>query len=102
MSDKIEREIEEILSQLAGSVPAEDMPNRVRGLLGDRAANLRRAVASRLARISLRQIMLVSLVLVVLVAAALFFSLLYPSLGRSPTSAGSKEEAMYFCHTAPS
>ena len=79
MSDKIEREIEEILNRLDESGPGQDMPDRTPGLSHD----------SRLAHISRRQIMLASLVLAVLVAAGLFFGLVYPSLGRSSTSAGS-------------
>lgn len=89
MSDKIEREIEEILNRLEEPVPEEDVPDRVRGLSLDWAANLHRSIVSRLAGISLRRIMLASFVLVVLVAVGLFFGLVYPSLGGSGTSAAS-------------
>jgi hypothetical protein len=73
MSDKIEREIEEILNRLDEPGPEEDMPDRARGLSH---------VIPR------RRIVLASLVLVVLVAAGLFFGLAYPSL----SSSGSADE----------
>jgi hypothetical protein len=78
MSDKIEREIEEILSRLDEPEPEEDTPDRARGL----------SHVSRLTHIPRRQIMLASLVLAVLVAAGLFFGLAYPSL----SSSGSADE----------
>lgn len=89
MSDKIEREIEEILNRIEGSAPEGDVPDGQRGLSLEWVANLHRGVVSRLAGVSRRRIMLGSLVLAVLVAAGLFFGLVYPSLGGSGTSAGS-------------
>jgi hypothetical protein len=79
VSDNIEREIEEILSRLEEFVPEEGVAHRVRRRSSDWAANLHRAIASRLARISLGQIMLASLVLVV---AALLFGRVNPLLAR--------------------
>lgn len=88
MSDRIEREIEEILNRLDESALGEHTPNRVEGLSRDWTGNLHRATASCLAHISWRQIMFASLILVVLVAAGLFFGLVYPSLSSSGPAAG--------------
>jgi len=95
MSDKIEREVEEILNRLDEPGSGEDMPHRARGFFRNGTANLHRAIASRLAHIPRRQIMLASLVLVVLVAAGLFFGLIYPSLSSSGSGGGevSRESA---------
>ena len=78
MSDKIEREIEEILNRLDESGLEEDVPDPARGL----------SHVSRLTHIPRRRIMLASLVLAVLVAAGLLFGLAYPSL----SSSGSADE----------
>lgn len=95
MSDKIEREVEEILNRLDRSGEGQDVLDGARGFFRNRTANLRRAIASRLAHIPRRQIMLASLVLVVLVAAGLFFGLTYPSLSSSGSGGGevSRESA---------
>lgn len=79
MSDNIEREIEEILSRLEEFVPEEGVAHRMRRRSSNWAANLHRAIVSRLAGISLGQIMLASLVLVL---AALLFGRVNPLLAR--------------------
>lgn len=85
MSDNIEREIEEILSQLDEFVPEEGMARRVRRRSSDWAANLNRAITSRLARVSLGQIMLVALALVLV---SLLFWRVNPLLARWVIIAG--------------
>jgi hypothetical protein len=92
MSDKIEREIEEIMNRLGEPAPGEGARDRVRRLVCDWTASLRRTIVSRLPHISPRQIKLASLGLVLLVAAALFFGLVYPSLGNPLNGAGSATE----------
>lgn len=64
--DKIEREIEDILSRLDDFVPEESVADRVRRRSSDAAAGFARAVIAPLARISLRHVMLTALALVVL------------------------------------
>jgi hypothetical protein len=88
MSDKIEREIEEILSRLDEPGRGEDMPDRAPGLFRPWTTNAHRASVSRLAHISRHQIMLASLVLAVLVGAGLFFGLIYPSLSNAGSDDG--------------
>jgi hypothetical protein len=85
MSDNIEREIEELLSQLDEFVPEESVARRMRRRSSNWAANLNHAIASRLARISLGRIMLASLVLVL---AALLFGRVNPLLARWVIIAG--------------
>ncbi|MGB6896657.1 MAG: hypothetical protein WBF37_12055 [Dehalococcoidia bacterium] len=85
MSDNIEREIEEILSQLDEFVPEEGVARRVRRRSSDWAANLNRAITSRLARVSLGRIMLVALGLVLV---ALLFGRVNPLLARWVIIAG--------------
>lgn len=85
MSDNIEREIEEILSQLDEFVPEESAARRVRRRSSDWAANLNRAITSRLARVSLGRIMLVALGLVLV---ALLFGRVNPLLARWVIIAG--------------
>ena len=85
MSDNIEREIEEILSQLDEFVPEESVARRVRRRSSDWAANLNRAITSRLARVSLGRIMLVALGLVLV---ALLFGRVNPLLARWVIIAG--------------
>jgi len=78
MSDKVEREIEEILNRLDEPGTEEDVPDRARGL----------SRVSRLANIPRRRIVFASMVLAVLVAAGLFFGLAYPSLSSSGSADG--------------
>lgn len=85
MSNNIEREIEEILSQLDEFVPEEGMARRVRRRSSDWAANLNRAITSRLARVSLGRIMLVALGLVLV---SLLFFRVNPLLARWVIIAG--------------
>jgi len=88
MSDKMEREIDEIMGRLGEPAPGEHPLGRVRRLIGDWTAGLRRTVVSRLPHVSPRQITLASLVLAVLVAGGLFFGLAYPSLTSSESGDG--------------
>ena len=88
MSDKIDREIEEILNRLDESGPGEDMPDRSRGLFHRWTTNLHRATVSRLRHIPRRRITLASLAVAVLVGAGLFFGLVYPSLGSAGSGDG--------------
>jgi hypothetical protein len=85
MSDNIEREIEELLSQLDEFVPEESAARRMRRRSSNWAAGLNQAIASRLARISLGQIMLASLFLVLV---ALLFGRVNPLLARWVIIAG--------------
>jgi hypothetical protein len=78
MSDQIERDIEEIMNRLGEPAPREGAHERVDRLVRGWSGGLRRALASRVPRISARQIKLASLALVVLVAAGLFLGLVYP------------------------
>jgi hypothetical protein len=90
MSDKIEREIEEIMKRLGEPAPREGTRERVRRLVRDWTGGLRRTIALRVPHLSARWIKLASLVLVVLVAAGLFFGLVYP--GSALTGGGSADE----------
>ena len=85
MPDNIEREIEELLSQLDEFIPEESVASRARRRPSQWAAKLNHAVTSRLARISLGQIMLAALVLVL---AALLFGRVNPLLARWVIIAG--------------
>lgn len=85
MSDNIEREIEELLSQLDEFVPEESVARRMRRRSSNWAANLNQAITSRLARISLGQIMLAALALVLV---ALLFGRVNPLLARWVIIAG--------------
>lgn len=64
--DRIQREIEDILSRLDAFVPEEGVASRMRRRSSEAAAAFGRAVIAPLARISLRQVMLAALALVVL------------------------------------
>lgn len=87
MSDRIEREIQEILNRLDESSPREDTRHRPQGLSDNSTANARRGISQRLLHVSRRRAVLSSLVLGVLVAAGLFFGLVYPSLDGSGSAA---------------
>ncbi|MEX0786118.1 MAG: hypothetical protein WD939_05735 [Dehalococcoidia bacterium] len=63
--DKIQREIEDILSRLDDFVPEESVTSRMRRRSSDAAATFVRALISPIAGISLRQVMLTALILVV-------------------------------------
>jgi hypothetical protein len=63
--DRIEREIEDILSRLDSFIPEESVASRMRHRASDAAAAFTRAVVAPLARISIRQVMLAALVLIV-------------------------------------
>ena len=88
MSDKMEREIDEIMGQLGEPAPGESAGGRVRKLVGGWTAGLRRTVTSRWPHFSRRQTTLASLALVALVAAGLFFGLVYPSLTSGESGDG--------------
>ena len=79
MSDKIEREVEEILRKLDKFVPEESRLARTRRRLGQATSDLLHTLLVRLSRISLGQVMLASLILVV---AAFFFRATSPVLAR--------------------
>ena len=79
MSDKIEREVEEILRKLDEFVPEESRLARARRRFGQAVSDLLRALLARLSRISLGQMMLASLILVVV---AFFFRNASPVLAR--------------------
>jgi VIT1/CCC1 family predicted Fe2+/Mn2+ transporter len=79
VSDKLEREVEEILRKLDRFVPKEGPLARARRRVGQAAADFFHAVLARLSHISLGQVMLASLVLVVL---AFFFRGASPMLAR--------------------
>jgi VIT1/CCC1 family predicted Fe2+/Mn2+ transporter len=79
VSDKIEREVEEILRKLDRFVPEESRLARVRRRLGQAASDLLHTLLARLSRISLGQVMLASLILVVV---AFFFRSASPVLAR--------------------
>jgi VIT1/CCC1 family predicted Fe2+/Mn2+ transporter len=79
VSDKIEREVEEILRKLDKFVPEESRLVRARRRLGQATSDLARALLGRLSRISLGQIMLASLIVVVV---AFFFRSASPTLAR--------------------
>jgi VIT1/CCC1 family predicted Fe2+/Mn2+ transporter len=79
VSDKIEREVEEILRKLDKFVPEESRLARARRRLGQAASDLLHTVLTRLSRVSLGQVMLASLILVVV---AFFFRSASPTLAR--------------------
>jgi VIT1/CCC1 family predicted Fe2+/Mn2+ transporter len=79
VSDKIEREVEEILRKLDKFVPEESRLARVRRRLRQAASDLLHTVLARLSRVSLGQVMLASLILVVV---AFFFRAASPTLAR--------------------
>jgi VIT1/CCC1 family predicted Fe2+/Mn2+ transporter len=79
VSDKIEREVEEILRKLDKFVPEESRLARARRRLGQAASDSLHALLVRLSRISLGQVMLASLLLVVV---AFFFRSASPTLAR--------------------
>ena len=79
MSDKIEREVEEILRKLDKFVPEESRLARARRRLGQATSDLLHTLLVRLSRISLGQVMLASLILVVV---AFFFRAASPVLAR--------------------
>jgi VIT1/CCC1 family predicted Fe2+/Mn2+ transporter len=85
VSDKIEREVEEILRKLDKFVPEEGRLVRARRRLGRAASGLLHTLRVRLARISLGQVMLASLILVVV---AFFFRSASPTLARWAIIAG--------------
>jgi hypothetical protein len=63
--DKIQREIEDILSRLDDFVPEDSVARRVRRRSSDAASAFIRAIVAPLARISLRQVMLTALIVIV-------------------------------------
>ncbi len=63
--DKIEREIEDILSRLDDFVPEETVADRMRRRSSGAAAAFGRAIIAPLAGISLRHVMLTALILVI-------------------------------------
>jgi len=79
VSDKIEREVEEILRKLDKFVPEESRLARARRRLGQATSDLLHTLLVRLSRISLGQVMLASLILVVV---AFFFRAASPVLAR--------------------
>jgi hypothetical protein len=79
VSDKIEREVEEILRKLDKFVPEESRLVRTRRRLGQATSDLAGALLGRLSRISLGQVMLASLVVVVV---AFLFRSSSPTLAR--------------------
>ncbi len=83
--DKIQREIEDILSRLDAFVPEESVASRMRRRSSDAAAAFGRAVLTPLARISLRQLMLTALALVIVGFIAMR---VHPLFGRWVLVAG--------------
>jgi hypothetical protein len=79
VSDKIEREVEEILRKLDKFVPEEGRLVRARRRLGQATSDLLHTLGARLSRISPGQMMLASLVLVVV---AFLFRSASPVLAR--------------------
>jgi hypothetical protein len=79
VSDKIEREVEEILRRLDKFVPEEGRLARTRRRFGQATSEFLHALAARFSRISLGHVMLVSLLLVVV---AFFFRSSSPTLAR--------------------
>src|SRR3970282_2397275 len=83
--DRIQREIEDILSRLDAFVPEEGVASRMRRRSSDAAAAFGRALIEPGARISLRQVMLTALILGIVG----FFGLrVYPVFGRWVLIAG--------------
>ena len=83
MSDKIDREIEEILNRLDESSPREDSPDGAQDASHRWMAHMRRTIVSHLPRISRRRAVLASLVFSALIAAGLVFGPINPSFGTS-------------------
>lgn len=83
MPDNIEKQIEEILNRLDQFVPEEGVVRRFRRR--SRAANLQRAIAARLGRISLGQVMLTGIAVILL---ALLFRRVNPMLANWAVIAG--------------
>ena len=88
MSDKMERDIDEIMGRLGEPAPGEGARRRMPRLIGGWTAGLRRTVTSRWPHFSRRQTTLASLVLVALVAGGLFVGLVYPSLTSGESGDG--------------
>jgi len=63
--DKIQREIEDILSRLDDFVPEESVTSRMRRRSSDAAGSFMHTVLSPIASISLQQVMIAALVLIV-------------------------------------
>lgn len=63
--DKIQREIEDILSRLDDFVPEESVASRMRRRSSDAAGSFLRTVLAPIAAISLQQVMIAALVLIV-------------------------------------
>ena len=78
MSDKIDREIDEILKRFDESGPGEATPSS--------KASPPQTILSRLPHVSRRRIVFASLVLTALIAAGLFFGPIHPSFGGSESS----------------
>src|SRR3990170_5998974 len=83
--DKIQREIEDILSRLDAFVPEETVASRMRRRSSDAAAAFGRALIEPVARISLRQVMLTALILIIV---GFFGIRVYPVFGRWVLIAG--------------
>jgi hypothetical protein len=83
--DDIEREIKEILDKLEKFVPEESATSRFGKRTAHWASDLQRAVVSRLASISLSQVMLAALAIVVL---AWLFRYVNPGVARYVLIAG--------------
>ena len=83
--DKIQREIEDILSRLDTFLPEESAASKVRRGSSNVASAFFRALTEPLARISLRQVMLTALVLIV---AGFIAGKAYPDVGRWVLIAG--------------
>ena len=84
--DDIEREIKEILDKLDDFVPEESVASRFGKRTAQRASDLQRAVVSRLARISLSQVMMTALAMILL--AWLFGMRINPGVARWMLVAG--------------
>ena len=83
--DDIEREIKDILDKLDDFVPEESVASRFSKRTAQWASDLQRAVVSRLARISLSQVMLAALAMIVL---AWIFRYVNPAIARWVIIAG--------------
>lgn len=77
--DDIEREIKDILDRLDNFVPEESVASRFSKRTSQWASDVQRAVVSRLARISLGQVMLAALAMIVL---AWLFRYVNPGVAR--------------------
>ncbi len=83
--DRIQREIEDILSRLDSFVPEEGVGSRMRRRSSDATSAFMQALLAPLARISLRHVMLTALVLVVV---AFFGMRVNPLIARWAMIAG--------------